>query len=79
MLGLDLIEPSKLPYYSHVHLVRKPTGKWRFFIDFRKINDLCGNIAWPIRNIAQTHERIGSKKPKVFAKFDMAFRWLSSG
>jgi hypothetical protein len=71
MLELDLIEPSKSPYYSHVHLVRKPTGKWRFCIDFRTINDLCGNIGWPIPNIAQTLERIGSKKPKVFAKFDM--------
>jgi hypothetical protein len=30
MLELDLIEPSKLPYYSHMHLVRKPTGKWRY-------------------------------------------------
>jgi hypothetical protein len=71
MLELDPIEPSKSPYYSHVHLVRKPTGKWRFCIDFRTINDLCGNIGWPIPNIAQTLERIGSKKPKVFAKFDM--------
>jgi hypothetical protein len=61
MLELDLID---------VHLVRKPTGKWRFCIDFRTINDLCGNIGWPIPNIA-TLERIGSKKPKVFAKFDM--------
>jgi hypothetical protein len=61
MLELDLIEPSKSPYYSHVPLVRKPTGKWRFCIDFRTINDLCGNIA-------QTLDRIGSKKPKVFAE-----------
>jgi hypothetical protein len=30
MLELDLIEPSKSPYYSHVHVVRKPTGKWWF-------------------------------------------------
>jgi hypothetical protein len=59
MLELDLIEPSKSPYYSHVHLVRKPTGKWRFCIDFRTINDLCGNIGWPIPNIAQTLNRIG--------------------
>jgi hypothetical protein len=71
MLELDLIEPSKSPYYSHVHLLRKPTGKWRFCIDFCTINDLCGNIRWPIPNIAQALKRIGSKKPKVFAKFDM--------
>jgi hypothetical protein len=71
MLELDLIESSKSPYYSHVHLVRKQTGKWRFRIDFRTINDLCGNIGWPVPNIAQTRERIGLKKPKVFAKFDM--------
>jgi hypothetical protein len=41
MLELVLIEPSKSPYYSHV----------RFCIDFRTINDLCGNIGWPIPNI----------------------------
>jgi hypothetical protein len=34
--------------------------------DFRTINDLCGNIGWPILNIAQTLERIGSKKPKYW-------------
>jgi hypothetical protein len=39
MLELDLIEPSKSPYYSHVHLVRKPTGKWRFCIDFRSVRE----------------------------------------
>jgi hypothetical protein len=71
MFELDLIEPSKLLYYSYVHLVRKPKGKWGFCIDFRTINDLCGNIGWPIPNIAQMLERIGSKKSKVFAKFDM--------
>jgi hypothetical protein len=71
MLELDLIELSKSPYYTHVHLVREPTGNWRFCIDFRTINDLCGNIGRSIPNIAQTFERIGSKKPKVFAKFDM--------
>jgi hypothetical protein len=65
MIELDLIEPSKSPCYSHVHLVRKPTGKWRYCIDSR------GNIGWPIPNIVQTLERIGSKKSKVFAKFDM--------
>jgi hypothetical protein len=27
IIELDLIIPSKSPYYSHVHLVRKPTGK----------------------------------------------------
>jgi hypothetical protein len=32
---------------------------------------LCRNIGWPIPNIAHTLEQIGSKKPKVFAKFDM--------
>jgi hypothetical protein len=70
MLELDLSEPES-PYYNHVHLLRKPAGKWRFCIDFRTINDLCGNIGWPIPNITQTLERIGSKKPKGFAKFDM--------
>jgi hypothetical protein len=71
MFELDLMEPSKSPYYTHAQLVRKLAGKWRFSIDFRTINDLCGNIGWPIPNIALTLEWIGSKKSKVFAKFDM--------
>jgi hypothetical protein len=40
-------------------------------INCRKINDLCGNFSWRIPNIVQTLERIGSKKLKVLAKFDM--------
>jgi hypothetical protein len=32
---------------------------------------ICVVICWPIPKIAQTLERIGSKKPKVFAKFHM--------
>jgi hypothetical protein len=69
MRQLYLIELSRSPYYSHV--VRKPKGKWRFCIDFRNINDLYSNIGWPIPNIAQALQRLCSRKPKVFAKFDM--------
>jgi hypothetical protein len=80
MQQLDLIEPSRSLYYSHVHLVRKPNGKWRYCINFRNINDLCGNIGWPIPSIAQALQRIGSRKPKFFAKFDflMAFARMAT-
>jgi hypothetical protein len=58
MLGLNLIEPSKSPYYSYVHLVRKLTSKWRFCIDFSTIKDLSGNIGWPTPKITQTLEKV---------------------
>jgi hypothetical protein len=52
------------------------TTKRRFCIDFHSINDLCGNIDWPIPKIAQTLELIDSKKPKVLAKFDMTLGYF---
>jgi hypothetical protein len=58
MLELDLFEPSKSPYYSHVHLVRKSTWYMAVLHDFHTINDLCCNIALPIPNIAQEAESI---------------------
>ena len=39
MLALDAIRVSQSPFASPVVLIRKPNGKIRFFIDFRKLNN----------------------------------------
>ena len=38
MLALDAIRVSQSPFASPVVLIRKPNGKIRFCIDFRKLN-----------------------------------------
>ena len=71
MLAAKIIRPSQQPYYSQVHLTAKLEGKWRFCIDFRSLN-LCVNaMGWHLPNIQHMLQRIGSKKPKVYVKFDM--------
>ena len=71
MLAAGVITTSQAPYYSQVHLVPKPNGKWRFTIDFRNLNDCCEQAGWPLPNITLMLQRIGTKKPRLFCKFDM--------
>ena len=71
MLALGVIRTSQAPFYSQVHLVPKPNGKWRFTIDFRNLNDCCTHPGWPLPNIQAMLQRIGRKRPRLFCKFDM--------
>jgi len=71
MLKLGIIRSSQAPYYSQVHLTPKPNDKWRFAIDYRKTNLVLKKFGWPLPNIQQMLMRIGNRKPKIFAKFDM--------
>ena len=40
-------------------------------IDYRALNECIGHMNWPLPNILHMVDRIGAKKPKIFAKFDM--------
>ena len=44
---------------------------WRFCVDYRNNNDASPCLGWPLPNIGMTLQRIGARKPKFFAKFDM--------
>ena len=60
------------PAYSQVLLVAKPgTAEKRLVLDYRALNECVGHMNWPLPNITHMMERIGSVKPKKFAKFDM--------
>jgi len=81
MLAIGLIRSSQQPYYSQVHLTPKPNNKWRFAIDYRKLNMSIKKFGWPLPNIQQMLHRIGTHKPSKFAKFDMTsgfFQLLSA-
>ena len=70
-LELDLIELSQATSWSQVHIVPKANGKWRFCIDFRRLNEATKSLGWPLPNIKEMLERIGAKKPKHFAVLDL--------
>jgi hypothetical protein len=72
LIKLKVIERSNAIYYSQVHLVPKPNNKWRFCLDYRNLNDATEfTSAWPIPNIEQCVNRIGSNSPQYFGIMDL--------
>ena len=67
----SVIQPSRAPYYSHAFVVPKPNSKWRFVVDYKNLNLLSDMEKWPIPNIKEMLYRLGDKKPKYFAVFDL--------
>ena len=43
LLEKEVIRPSKVTAWSQVHLVRKPSGEWRFTIDYIALNKVITN------------------------------------
>ena len=66
-----VIEPSQAESWSQILLTPKPNGSWRFCVDYRHLNKNTKSMGWPLPLIRQMLERIGSKRPKVFAVFDL--------
>jgi len=71
-LTIGLIRPSQAQSWPQVLLTpKKDTGKWRFCIDFRSLNNASKPLGWPIPNIKHMLTRIGNKKAKYFAVIDL--------
>ena len=70
-LEMGVIEPSQATSWSQVHLIPKTNGKWRFCIDFRRLNEATKSLGWPLPNIKEMLQRIGARKPKHFAVLDL--------
>ena len=69
MLKAGVIQPSESPYSSPIVLVKKPDGKTRFCIDFRKMNGLCIGDACPISDPDHLFAKL--HKAKYFTKIDL--------
>ena len=69
MLKLGVIQESQSPWSSPVLLVPKHDGKYRFCIDFRKLNSLTRKDATPMPSIEDTFSQIGGSN--VFTTLDL--------
>ena len=75
LLETGVIESSSSPYSSPIWIVpKKPdsTGKkrWRVVIDYRKLNEKTIGDAYPLPNITEILDQLGSAK--YFSIFDLA-------
>ena len=71
LLAAEAIQTSQAAFYSQVHLVPKPHGKWRFCVDFRYLNLASKGMGWPIPNIQQMLQRLGQQRSKFYGKMDL--------
>lgn len=75
LLETDVVEPSTSPYNSPLWIVlKKPDSqgnkRWRLIIDYRKLNDKTIGDAYPLSNITEILDQLGSAK--YFSTFDLA-------
>nr|KAG5688410.1 hypothetical protein BaRGS_001192 [Batillaria attramentaria]KAG5698105.1 hypothetical protein BaRGS_031795 [Batillaria attramentaria] len=70
MLKLGVIERAASPYSSPIVLVKKPDGKIRFCVDFRKLNKQVEFDAEPMPDVDYLFAKIG--KAKYLSKLDLS-------
>ena len=72
MLESNVIRPSQATSWSQLFMVKKPSGKYRFCIDYRNFNKCIKKMGWPLPNIPEMLRRIGDEhRPKVFGTMDL--------
>jgi len=73
MLEQGVIRESTSPWSFPVCMIPKAgTDNYRFCIDFRKLNQVCDRCNFPLPNINDTLDSLGSSKPQYFSTLDLA-------
>lgn len=70
MLADGIIEESSSPWAAAYVLVRKKTGEFRLYIDFRQLNQVTKKNAFPLPRIEACLEALTGKK--FYSQFDFA-------
>ena len=74
MLEQDVIRKSTSPWCFPVCMVPKAgsPGTYRFTVDFRRLNQICARDNFPIPNINDAPDNLGSSRPEYFSTLDLA-------
>lgn len=70
MLQQKIIQPSCSPWSSPVVMVKKKNGEWRFCVDFRKLNLVTHQDAYPLPRIDATLDLLAGST--LFTTLDLA-------
>ena len=69
MIADGLVAPSKSPYAAPIMLAKKKCGGWRFLTDFRRVNECCDKVVFPLPRITDSIQRLDA--PKFFSSMDL--------
>ena len=70
-LNRGFIIPSKITYTLPVLFILKLNGKWRFYVNYRKLNRIIKKDKYPLPLINKIFRRI--IKTKVFIKLNIRY------
>ncbi|KMQ84279.1 reverse ribonuclease integrase, partial [Lasius niger] len=62
MLAAGIIEPSFSEWSNPIVMVKKPNGKYRFCLDFRKVNSVSKKDAYPLPNMNGILDKLRSAR-----------------
>ncbi len=66
LLSHGILQESKAAFYSHALLVPKPNNKWRFCMDFKRLNKATNKEGWSLPIIQLMLDRIGYVRLRYF-------------
>jgi hypothetical protein len=73
MLDQGIVGKSTSPWSFPVCMIPKAgTNTYRFCIDFRRLNDISARDNFPLPNINDALDSLGTAKPKYFSTLDLA-------
>ena len=69
MIADGLVCHSTSAYSAPILLSRKKCGGWRFLTDFRKVNERCNKVVYPLPRIEDSIQKLDS--PRYFSSMDL--------
>jgi hypothetical protein len=69
MIADGLVAPSISPYSATILVEKKKLSGYRFLTDFRRLNEKCNKIVYPLSRIEDSIQRLAN--PKYFTSMDL--------